>query len=75
VNAISPGTVRTPAYDGFGLSEAQMEGFLAAARAATPLGRIGHASEIAKAALFLASSDSSYVNGIDLFVDGGFAQI
>lgn len=75
VNSISPGTVLTPGYDAFGFSDDQMEGFLAAQRAAIPLGRVGESSEIAKAALFLASSDSSYVNGIELFVDGGFAQI
>lgn len=74
VNSISPGTVPTPAYEGFGFSDDQMEGWLAAQRAAIPLGRVGNPSEIANAVLFLASSDSSYVNGIELFVDGGFAQ-
>jgi NAD(P)-dependent dehydrogenase (short-subunit alcohol dehydrogenase family) len=40
-----------------------------------PLGRLGSADEIAKAAVFLASEDSSFVTGIELFVDGGFAQV
>ena len=47
-------------------------GFVAGA---TPLGRLAEADEIAAAALFLASDDSSFVNGSELFVDGGFAQI
>jgi NAD(P)-dependent dehydrogenase (short-subunit alcohol dehydrogenase family) len=42
---------------------------------ATPLGRLGTADEIAKAAVFLASDDASYITGIELFVDGGFAQV
>jgi NAD(P)-dependent dehydrogenase (short-subunit alcohol dehydrogenase family) len=41
----------------------------------TPLGRLGMSEEVANAALFLASDESSYVNGSELFVDGGFAQI
>jgi NAD(P)-dependent dehydrogenase (short-subunit alcohol dehydrogenase family) len=42
---------------------------------ATPLGRLGTADEIAKAAVFLAPDDASYITGIELFVDGGFAQV
>jgi NAD(P)-dependent dehydrogenase (short-subunit alcohol dehydrogenase family) len=75
VNAISPGTVPTPGYDKLGLSPAQMAAFLASQSAAIPSGRVGSAEEVAKAVLFLASEQSSYVNGIELFVDGGISQI
>jgi NAD(P)-dependent dehydrogenase (short-subunit alcohol dehydrogenase family) len=75
VNVISPGTVPTPGYDSFRLTEEQMAGFLNAQSAATPLGRLGRPEEIASAVLFLASDDSSFVNGVELFVDGGQAQI
>jgi NAD(P)-dependent dehydrogenase (short-subunit alcohol dehydrogenase family) len=53
----------------------QMSEFLEAQSSATPLGRVGKPEEVAKAVLFLASTDSSYVNGAELFVDGGSAQI
>lgn len=75
VNVISPGTVPTPGYDGLGLTPQEMPNFIQAAASATPLGRVGTPEEIARAVLFLASADSSYVNGAELFVDGGFAQI
>lgn len=76
VNAISPGTVVTPGYKtGLGMSDQQIHEFEAQAAVATPLGRAGIPDEIAKAVVFLASDDSSYVNGIELFVDGGAAQV
>lgn len=75
VNVISPGTVPTPGYDSFRLTQEQMAGFLNAQSAATPLGRLGRPEEIANAVLFLASDESSFVNGVELFVDGGQAQI
>jgi NAD(P)-dependent dehydrogenase (short-subunit alcohol dehydrogenase family) len=76
VNVISPGTVVTPGYKSeLGLTDEQIEGFKAQAAATTPLGRTGTPDEIAKAVVFLASDDSSFVNGIELFVDGGAAQI
>src|SRR6266478_812787 len=76
VNAVSPGTVVTPAYKSeLGLTDERIKGFAAQAAATTPLGRTGTPDEIAKAVLFLASDDSSFVNGIELFVDGGAAQI
>ena len=75
VNVVSPGTIPTPGYDSLGLTKEQMAGFIDAQNAATPLGRVGRPEEVAKAVLFLASDESSYVNGVELFVDGGLAQI
>ena len=76
VNVVSPGTVITPAYkNALGLNDSQIAEMEAQASATTPLGRAGTPEEIANAVLFLASSESSYVNGVELFVDGGAAQI
>jgi NAD(P)-dependent dehydrogenase (short-subunit alcohol dehydrogenase family) len=76
VNVVSPGTVITPGYTNeLGLSNEQIEQIKAQTAAAAPLGRAGRPEEIAKAVLFLASDDSSYVTGIELYVDGGMAQI
>jgi NAD(P)-dependent dehydrogenase (short-subunit alcohol dehydrogenase family) len=76
VNVVSPGTVITPGYkNALGLSDEQIAQMEAEAAAATPLGRAGTPDEIAKAVVFLASDESSYVTGIELFVDGGLAQI
>jgi NAD(P)-dependent dehydrogenase (short-subunit alcohol dehydrogenase family) len=76
VNVVAPGVVVTPGYKNeLGMTEEQIKQFVDNASAATPLGRAGTPDEIAKAVLFLASGDSSYVNGIEMFVDGGAAQI
>ncbi|MBD1850974.1 SDR family oxidoreductase [Leptolyngbya sp. GB1-A1] len=75
VNAISPGVVLTPGYDHLGLSDEQLQEFIDSQAVTIPLGRVGTPDEIAKAVVFLASDDSSFVNGIELFVDGGMAQI
>ena len=75
VNAISPGVVPTPGYNLIGLSDEQVQEFIAGQASNIPLGRVGTPDEIAKAVVFLACDDSSFVNGIELFVDGGMAQI
>lgn len=75
VNAISPGVVPTPGYDHLGLSDEQLQTFVDSQAVTIPLGRAGTPDEIAKAVVFLASDDSSFVNGIELFVDGGMAQV
>ena len=75
VNAVSPGATDTPgARDLLASSEVgeQRKKMIATV---TPLGRIGTPDEIAKAVVFLACDDSSYVTGIELFVDGGLAQV
>jgi NAD(P)-dependent dehydrogenase (short-subunit alcohol dehydrogenase family) len=74
VNAISPGHIDTPIFESWQKGEAltQMKEELAKN---VPLGRLGEPDEIAKAVAFLASDDASYISGIELFVDGGIAQI
>ncbi|EKK7713391.1 glucose 1-dehydrogenase [Cronobacter dublinensis] len=75
VNAVSPGPVNTAGLNElFGGGE-QAESVKNELNAQIPLGRVGHPDEVAKAVLFLASDDSSFVNGVELFVDGGMAQI
>ncbi|AOY96693.1 oxidoreductase [Cupriavidus sp. USMAA2-4] len=76
VNTISPGATRTPGLlDLAGDDAAQRQGLADYLAAQIPMGRLGDPGEIASAALFLASDDASFVNGIELFVDGGQQQI
>jgi NAD(P)-dependent dehydrogenase (short-subunit alcohol dehydrogenase family) len=76
VNAISPGVIPTPGYNtSLGMSPEQVGQFVENSIVNIPLGRAGTTDEIAKAVVFLASDDSSYITGIELFVDGGLAQI
>jgi NAD(P)-dependent dehydrogenase (short-subunit alcohol dehydrogenase family) len=70
VNVLSPGTTDTP-----GLANLMGEAQKAEAAALVPLGRLGTPDDLGKAAVFLASDDSAYIAGIELFVDGGAAQI
>ncbi|MFC4308804.1 SDR family NAD(P)-dependent oxidoreductase [Steroidobacter flavus] len=75
VNAISPGPIKTPGLQGLTSNDEQWRQFEQQLAAQVPAGRIGDAREIGRAAVFLASDDSTFVNGIELFVDGGMAQI
>ena len=72
VNALSPGYIDTPPWRS--LTVAEMRANIMSS-GTVPLGRFGTADEIAKVAVFLAADDSSYVTGIELFVDGGVAQV
>jgi NAD(P)-dependent dehydrogenase (short-subunit alcohol dehydrogenase family) len=74
VNVLSPGSTKTAGLLGL-VPPDQTDALLAGFAEDIPLGRVGDASEIAKVALFLASEESSFVNGIELFVDGGSAQV
>jgi NAD(P)-dependent dehydrogenase (short-subunit alcohol dehydrogenase family) len=75
VNAISPGPIDTPMTNSMVQSEEQGEQLKTILMSAVPLGRMGNPDEIAAAVSFLASDDSSFVTGIELFVDGGLAQV
>lgn len=76
VNTLSPGPIRTPGLvELVGNDAGQQQGFLDHLASLIPMGRVGEPDEIAKAAVFLASDDASFVNGIELFVDGGQRQI
>jgi NAD(P)-dependent dehydrogenase (short-subunit alcohol dehydrogenase family) len=75
VNVVSPGVVPTPGYDGLGLSADDIQAFIDLQVKNIPLGRVGMADEVAKVVSFLASDDSSFINGVELFVDGGMTQI
>jgi NAD(P)-dependent dehydrogenase (short-subunit alcohol dehydrogenase family) len=76
VNTISPGATRTPGLvELAGSDPTAQQGLVDYLAAQIPLGRVGDPDEIAKAAVFLASDDASFVNGAELFVDGGQAQV
>ncbi len=75
VNALSPGPIETPIFGRMGLPEEAMDGIAAKMTEMLPIKRFGKPEEMAKAALFLASSDSSYVVGSELVADGGMSQL
>ncbi|CDG81238.1 SDR family NAD(P)-dependent oxidoreductase [Janthinobacterium agaricidamnosum] len=74
VNVLSPGPTETPGLLGLAPAD-QQDKLKAGLVAATPIGRMGRPDEIAAAALFLASDDSSFMTGSELFADGGYAQV
>ncbi len=75
VNMLAPGATSTPGLHGLAQTEEAAREMMEAMAAATPLGRIADPAEIANVALFLASDESSFITGTELFVDGGSAQI
>ncbi len=75
VNALSPGPISTPAYDRLAESGPAGQQMLDSIVNRVPMGRFGTPDEIARAAVFLASDDSTFVTGTELFVDGGAAQV
>jgi NAD(P)-dependent dehydrogenase (short-subunit alcohol dehydrogenase family) len=75
VNAVSPGVIDTPGLEGVMASSETGRQLGQMISGAAPLGRFGTPDEIAKAVVFLASDDSSYITGTELSVDGGFAQV
>jgi len=75
VNAVSPGSVDTPGLNHLLASSETGQQRLKMLSNAVPLGRLGTPDEIASAVVFLASDDSRFITGTELFVDGGFAQV
>ena len=75
VNAIAPGYTETPIFETLGWPKEQVEAVKAGITPTIPLGRWGQPEETAKVAVFLASDDSSYVAGVELYVDGGVVSI
>ncbi len=76
INVVSPGPIQTPGLvELAGDDAAAQQGLLDYLASQVPLGRVGQPEEVAKAVVFLASDDASFVNGTELFVDGGLAQV
>ena len=75
VNSIAPGPIETPIYGKMGMPQDVVEEMGKGFAAMVPLGRFGTSEEVANTALFLASDDASYINGIEIEVDGGMSQV
>lgn len=74
VNMVSPGPTETEIFKR-GASEAEIEATRAMLGGVVPMGRMGEAEEVARAVLFLASKEASFINGVDLYVDGGCVEL
>jgi NAD(P)-dependent dehydrogenase (short-subunit alcohol dehydrogenase family) len=74
LNAVSPGPIETAFFNKTGMNEEQINGFAGAVLPQVPMGRFGKSSEIAKTVSFLASDESSFIHGTEIFVDGGMVQ-
>jgi len=75
VNTVNPGPIQTPLFGKMGIPPEMLEEMAGQLIAKVPMGRLGQAEEVAQAVVFLASDESSYIAGQDLFVDGGMAAI
>lgn len=75
VNAISPGPIETPIFSKVGVSQEQLQGFAQSILPNIPMGRFGQPDEIAKAVLFAASDDASFMTGEEIVVDGGWTEV
>jgi NAD(P)-dependent dehydrogenase (short-subunit alcohol dehydrogenase family) len=75
VNVVSPGPIATPIYSRLGLPQEAVDAFAQGILSKVPLKRFGTAEEVAGTVLFLASSDASYISGVEINVDGGVGQV
>ena len=75
INSVAPGPIETPIFGRVGLSKEQVDEFAQKILSSVPLKRFGQPEEVASAVAFLASSDASYITGVELHVDGGMGQI
>jgi NAD(P)-dependent dehydrogenase (short-subunit alcohol dehydrogenase family) len=75
VNAVSPGPIETPIYSKLGMPAEAVQSMAAGLIGQIPMGRFGQADEVAKAVLFLASDDSSFMLGEEIVVDGGWSKV
>lgn len=75
VNVVSPGPIATPIFGRLGLPKEAIDGLAQAILSGVPMKRLGRPEEVANTVLFLASSDSSYITGVEINVDGGAGQV